>query len=173
MKAISFFRNRVVVKVLLNCISAAVLCQCYSFTGGTAPSHIKTVQIMTVTDESGFGIQQLREEFTQKLYENFRNDNSLSIIPQKADSKLTTTIVSIIDGTVNVRPGEIERERRVTVTVKSEFYDNIKKKSIFSKNFSNAQIYSALEGQLGRNSSALKALNQIADDVVLAAISGW
>lgn len=146
---------------------------CYSFTGGSAPSHLKTMTIQNVNDNSGFGNPLYREILTQSIFDLFLNDNTYEIVDLSGDSRLNVVINSIRETPVSVSPGELETERKVEVLCEVEFYDNIKKNVIMKKTISSYDIYQVSESQQGRDNSIRVALNQLADDILLAVVSGW
>lgn len=146
---------------------------CYSFTGGSIPEYLKTLQITNVNDNSGFGNPLYREEMSRLLITKFRNDNSFSLTESVGDARLTVSIASINDMAVSVRPGELEKERKVTVVTKAEYYDNVNKKVIWSRNFDNFSIYEVTNVQENRNREILRILEQTSNDILLAVVSGW
>lgn len=146
---------------------------CYSFTGGSLPEYMKTMYLATVNDNSGYGNPRYREQLTQVLIEKFRSDNSLKLTERGGDSKLYVSIVSIRDETSKVKPGEVESERKITVSCEAEFYDAVKKKSLWKKTFSNYYIYDLKNAQANRDEAVTIALTRNADDILIAVVSGW
>ncbi|MFY8161556.1 MAG: T9SS type A sorting domain-containing protein [Candidatus Kapaibacteriota bacterium] len=67
---------------------------CYSFTGGSVPEHLKSIQITNVNDNSGFGNPLYREEMSRLIINRFRNDNSFSIYPNPAITEFNILIKS-------------------------------------------------------------------------------
>lgn len=175
MKIYSFYRNRLLTGIAVTC--GVVICNllggCYSFTGGAVSPHLKTISVATASDNSGFGNPQFREFYTQQIIAKFRSDNSLTLVDADADARLTPVITIISDATVNVGPGELERERKVNVTVEGEYFDAVKNKQKWKKTFSNSKIYTATEGQAGRERAVTAALREIADDMFLEVVSEW
>ncbi|MBE2188901.1 MAG: LptE family protein [Candidatus Kapabacteria bacterium] len=146
---------------------------CYSFTGGSIPSHLKTLYISAVNDNSGFGNPEYRDLLTNNLIDVFRTDNSLSQVDFGGDARLTVIISAIRESPVTVSPGELETERKVEVHCDVEYYDNVKKSVIFKKNFMTYDIYPVSDAITGRTQAITTALNQVADDILLAVVSGW
>ena len=146
---------------------------CYSFTGGTLPDYLDSVYIANVTDNSGFGNPIYSEILTNFLFKKFREDNSLKVVDSGGDTKLTVKISSIIETKLTVQTGELESERKVVVSCNVDFYDSIKNKISWKKNFQNFNTYAIAEGQSGRDNAIKKALEQISDDILLAVVSGW
>ena len=103
---------------------------CYSFTGGTIPPHLKTLQISSVTDQSGFGNPAYKIELETTIINNFLKDNSFEITETVGDARLTITIVSISESTSTVSTDELETEKRITINCSVEYYDNVNRKQI-------------------------------------------
>lgn len=159
----------IVVALLL----ATTMTNCYSFKGGTIPDHLKTIYIATVNDVSGFGNPLYKDVLTENLITNFSRDNSYSLADRNADAELITDLVSINEAAVTVTPGELERERRITVTCKVLYYDNINRTEIWTRSFSVYEMYEIAQMQSGRDLAIETALTQIAGDILFAVVSDW
>jgi hypothetical protein len=174
MKIFSFFRNTVINNRLLICIIILVqMYGCYSFTGGSVPEHLKTLYLSPVNDNSGYGDPRYRENLHRLLIDKFSGDNSLELVQQKADARLSVSINSISDEMQTVRPGEMETNRKVTVRCEADYYDAVKKVQIFKKTFSAFSVYPIANASVERTIAITKALEQISDDIMLAVVSGW
>ncbi len=161
-------------------VCVCVLSGCYSFTGSSIPPHLKTINVATVEDESSFGDALLRERLTQLITNKFRNDNSFRLVQENADATISTTIVTITEETVTLAPAgatiqaaEGELDRKMTITVRVQYDDRIKKVRIWEKNFSQFQNYPIAQGFTGRTAALDIALNRITEDILLAVVSGW
>ncbi len=145
---------------------------CYSFTGASVAPHLKTVAIPLFEDVSGFGEPGLREKFTQKVIEQFRNDNNLELGERlTADSIIEGTISTVIDAPSVIGGNDIVRTRRVTVTVHASYTDMKFRKKIWEKDFSNWGEYT--QGQQTRDVALNQAVDKVAEDILLETVSGW
>lgn len=145
---------------------------CYSFTGASVPAHLKTVAIPLFEDVSGFGEAGLREKFTQKLIDLFRNDNNLEIGERlTSDSVVEGSISTIVDAPSVIGGNDIVKTRRVTVTVHASFTDMKLRKKVWEKDFSNWGEYT--QGQQTRDVALTEAVNKVAEDILLETVSGW
>lgn len=171
----SFFGHRWLTIWLLCLLpfGAVVGAGCYSFTGGSVPPHLKTITIATVADRSGFGQPQWREVATQLLVERFRNDNTLQLVDRDGDAQLRAAITTIAEEPVTLRAGEIERERKIRVTLDVEYFDAVKNRTIFKRSFTSEQFFPVAQAATARDRAIRTALEQIAGDVLLAVISDW
>ena len=149
-------------------------CCVYSFTGSSVPAHLKTISIPVVEDRSGAGIPGLREMLTQELINRFIDDNSLQVTERtQADALLECTIISFIDAPAIVTAGENVEQRRVTITVQVIYKDLVKKINVFDNKFSNYGDYQSGTDQSLREEASNTAVDKIAEDILLAVVSGW
>lgn len=167
----SFLVKRIIVLKIL--FPLLVLGGCYSFTGGAIPSHLKSIYITPIEDNSGYGYPQYRNEANTKLLDVFRNDNSFTLANYNGDAKLEVVITNIKDETVAVQGSELESERRLTISVKADYYDNVLEKEIWSKSFSKYQNYSISNAQINRDNAANAVIEQLSNDILIAVVSGW
>jgi hypothetical protein len=153
---------------------AFFLASCYSFTGASVPSHLKTVAIPLVDDQSGFGEPGLREDFTRLLTDQFISDNSLQIADRNtADAILSGAIATVSDAPSVVQQGEQVSKRRVTMTVRFSFQDMKLRKKVWEKTFSNWGDYDSGGGISQRKSGLQEAIRKITEDILLETVSGW
>lgn len=152
---------------------AFVLSSCYSFTGGAIPPHLKSLFILTIEDNSGYGYPRFRTEMNTKVLEVFRNDNSFTLANYGGDAKLEVVITSISDQTVSLQQGELESERRLTISVKAVYYDNVKDVEIWNKTFSKYQNYDISNPQVNRDNAGNLVIEQLSNDILIAVVSGW
>lgn len=149
-------------------------CCSYSFTGSSVPQHLKTIAIPIAEDRSGAGIPGLRESLTQQLINQFMDDNSLQVTDRtKADAILECTVVSFSDAPSIVSAGESIAQRKVTISVQVVYKDLVKKITVFDKSFSNYGEYKPGEVENNRDQATELAVSNIAEDILLAVVSGW
>lgn len=165
-------------RIMLSVFLSIALTSCYSFTGGSIPSHLKTLSIPLADDTSGFGNAQLRENLTQQLVQSFRRENAFSLVQERSDAVLEVSITNVSEVTATVQQtsaqqAEAERDKQVIVSVKVVYQDIVKQKQIWEKQFAPPQTYAIASGLQGRDAAIERALKQIANDVLLAVVSGW
>lgn len=154
-------------------LAVHLLTGCYSFTGGSIPPHLKTLQIPLADDVSGFGQAQLRETLTQLIIQNFRRDNAYTLVQDRSDAVLTVSIANISEATATVQQGEVERDKQIVITVNVLYEDRVKQKVIWQKPFPATIAYDISSGLQGRDAALQRALQQIANDILLGVVSGW
>jgi hypothetical protein len=150
---------------------------CYSFTGASVPSHLRTVGIPLVDDQSGFGEPGLREQFTTTLTNLFISDNSLEVADRTtADAILEGVITSISDAPAIIQQGQQGEQvsrRRITVNAKFTFQDMKLRRKVWEKNFSNWGDYDVGGGPSQRQAGLQEAIRKLTEDVLLETVSGW
>lgn len=164
---------KIFIYCLICILCLSVLDGCYSFTGGSIPEHLKTINISSVSDNSGYGNPVYRETFNQKLVSKFQRDNTLALVDRAGDARLSVSIKSIRDEMQTVKPGEIEKERKISVSCEAEYYDAVKKTVIWKRTFSNYEIYDLSDAMIERDRAINIALDKTSDDILLAVVSGW
>lgn len=158
---------------LMILLAALFFTGCYGFTSGTVPEHLKTIYIANIEDNSGYGDPENRDLLTRYIVDEFRNDNTFSLVDRGGDAKIYIKIKSIRDNTVTLSPGELETERKIEIRCHAEYYDAVKKKTIWRQDFSNSQLYELASEMTARKEAIDKALGQISEDILFAVVSDW
>lgn len=173
MKKNSLIINHIVTKLFISLLFIFLTIGCYSFRGGTVPEHIRTITISAIIDNSNYGNPLYKELILNTLVNKFQRDNTLKIIETGGDSKLRVTINSIREETAFVRQGELERERKFTMDLSVEFYDAVKNRVIWKRNFSNYSIFPVAGIPVSRDAAANEVIDKITDDILISTVSGW
>ena len=146
----------------------------YSFKGGSVPSHLKTVAIPIMEDQSGYGDPALRDLFTQKLVERFTNDNTLQLTDRNtADSMLEGVVIDVKDTPEVLQDGEQVTLRKIIVTVRMTFQDLKLRKKVWEKSFTNWGNYPSGGGLTQRNEGVQKAVEKLTEDILNETVAGW
>ena len=157
-------------------VSVALLSGCYSFTGASIPSHIHTIGIPLVEDNSGYGQSSIRQNLTDKLILEFTSEGSLRVANRaNADALLECVIQpgGVIDEPVSVRAGEAVTNKRITLTVHAAYRDQKKGKLFWDRAFTETRDYAIASGLSGLSKALQEAEAQAAKDILIAAISNW
>lgn len=149
-------------------------CGIYSFSGASVPSHLKSISIPIAEDRSGSGEPGLRELVTDKLIQKFIDDNSLQVSEKgKANANLECTVIGFSDVPNIVAAGENITSRRLTININVKYTDNVNKKVIFEKGFSNYGDYPPAGNLNDRKEAINIAIDRITEDILLSVVSGW
>ena len=173
-------KNKTIVFSLLNLLFIVLIainftsCCAYSFTGASVPEHLKTIAIPIADDRSGSGEPGLRESLTQKLIQQFIDDNTLQVAERTtANAILECTIVSLSDAPAIVTAGENIESRRITIGVKVLYRDLVERKTIFEKTFTNYSDYPSSDPVQKRTEAINATIEKISEDILLDTVSGW
>ncbi|HCN04089.1 MAG TPA: hypothetical protein DIS79_00595 [Bacteroidetes bacterium] len=160
-------------RIALTMVLAVAATACYSFRGGSVPEHLRTVSISSVLDNSGYGDPTFRETATETLVRRFRSDNSLQVVDDDGDARLNGTILRVQDQIMNVQGADLEGQRKLSVTMEVEYFDAVKNRTVWKRSFENFDVYDASNATEERAQAARKAIERIADDILLAVVSDW
>lgn len=159
--------------VLCSLVIAVGVSGCYSFKGSSVPDYMKTISIPTVIDASTFGVPEFKDYMTNELISTFQKEGSFKIRENQGDAILTVQISNIQEEIQTLTTGELEKQRKITVTCQVEYYDNVNKKIIWQKSFSNYNFYDLAAGFSARNETIKQILKNNANDILQSVISGW
>ena len=156
-----------------------LLSSCYSFTGSSIPSHLHTIGLPLVQDNSGFGQAEVRQDLTNLLVQKFTRDGSLQVRDRAvSDAILEVTITSISDLAVAVSQGtpstgEQLTNKRLTISVEATYRDMKKQKVIWERGFQQSSDYAIAGGLVALQTAIKEAEDKLSDDLLLGVISNW
>lgn len=151
-----------------------VIAGCYSFSGASIPSHLKTIGIPFAADNSGFGRSEIRQLLTDQLQQKFTREGSLQVRDRAvADAVLEVTISRISDDPITVKAGDELTNKRVTIVVDAIYQDKKMQKIIWQRSFSQYADYPVAESLDGFNKATSSALDKLTEDLLLGVISNW
>ena len=151
-----------------------ILSGCYSFTGASLPTGIKSIAIPLAADNSNFSQAQVRQQLTDQLIAKFTHDGSLQVRDRSAaDGLLDVTITSISDLPIGVANGDQLTNKRITISVDALFRDQKKQKTFWEKTFQQTADYPIAQGQDGQTVALKNAQDKLSNDLLLGVISNW
>jgi len=160
--------------VLLLSFIATLLQGCYSFSGGSVPSHLKTT-VPVFQDRSRAGVAQFRAELTRRLTEKIESQSPLRMTPSRAtaDCLLEGTIVSFSDEPSQLSSTtERALTNRITISVAALMQDRVKKTVLFERTFTGFADYPV--GSFPAQQDAIsRSLEMIATDMLDSIVSDW
>ena len=173
MVSIKFLRY--IIFSLLGIILLGINACSYSFSGASVPSHLKTISIPIFSDKSGSGEFDLNQRLTKQVIQKFIDDNTLLVSDRlNSNALLEGTVTALSDAPAVISGGEKITYRRITINVRIVYKDLVKKQQIFDRNFSNYGDYEVLgDITAGRKLAIDKAIDLIAEDILLGVVSNW
>lgn len=149
----------------------------YSFSGSSLPSHIKTVAIPVLQNETLD--YQVADEATQALVDRFIRDNRLKVVTlSEADAVLEGTIVSYEDKVYSYDRNENPEQYIVVARFALTFKDRVRNREIWKEEaLSASQVYSPggliPGGPTSEPDARQQAFEQLANDVLSRTLEQW
>ncbi len=167
------FNKQIITFLILSII--IISCR-YSFTGSSVPLHLKTITIHTFIDRSGSGEPDLSSKITNQLTQKFINDNSLQVIDgTNSDCTLEGTITSLTESPAVISGNETITTQRITINVHVIYKDQIKRETIFERDFTNYTDYKIDSSNIinARKTAIEETIDKITDDILIGVVSNW
>lgn len=151
-------------------------CAYYSFSGATIPSRLDTVAIPLAIDNTISPVNTLDQDLTDLLTDRFVGQTRLRLQTneQQADAVLNTRIQSYQNEPTSVSGDERASRNRVTIRVAVTYHDQVEDQELLDQTFSSFGEYDPAQSGLdGERLAAQEALENIAEDIFIAATSNW
>jgi hypothetical protein len=149
----------------------------YSFSGSSLPSHIKTIAIPVLENQSLD--YQAADEATQTLVDRFLQDNRLKVVPlSDADSVLDGALTSYEDKVYSYDRDENPEQYIVVVKFSLVFKDRVKNREIWkNESMMASKVYSPggliPGGPTSEEEARAEALQELANDVLARTLEQW
>jgi len=148
-------------------------CGIYSFSGSSLPSHLKTVTIPLINNQSME--PDVADEITKELNRQILADNLLRIVSQDGDATISGTVVSYTHepftfGAAETRQVDVQ-EYIVKIRADIEFYDNVKDEALFKETLEGQGKYDFTKEteEDGRKRAVLDLVQRI----LQSSLQGW
>jgi len=161
--------------VIVGVVLLSTSCSYYSFSGVSIPSNLSTISIPLAEDNSAAPLTLLDESLTEFMIDRFVRQTRLTLEEdqQESDLLLTAQITRYTNAPTSVTGQERAQFNRVSISISAQYRNQIDD-DVMERTFSGFEDYDALEGGLeAEESAALVALENIADDLFIAATSNW
>lgn len=151
-------------------------CGIYSFSGASIPSHVNTIFIPLLEDESRSGLPTLAEDLTDELLDRFVQRTRLDLAGEEetADLLLTGSISRYRNEPTSVTGDEAAALSRVSLQVQMIYIDQTSNTETMNRSFSGSAVYDPVEdGFEGEQAAIEEAIETLAGDIFTAATSDW
>ncbi|MFC1584699.1 LptE family protein [Fibrobacterota bacterium] len=156
--------------LLLWITTTLLLTGCYTFTGTTLPSHLKTIHVEPVINQTLDPV--LAEKLTKAIIDGFRSKSSLRAVNKNAHCQLTAILKSYSHDVHNTSGADVT-EYRIDISVQVRFHDNVKNETIFEEeNLPGFATYAVKKGETEASGQQL-AIDNIVEIILDNTISGW
>ena len=149
-------------------------CTNYSLSGGSLPTHLKSVQVVLFEDNTNRYDLKLSEIITAGITDEISSQKLLDIDNSStSDARLIGTVTQYDEAIIAQTRDEIADEKKITITLKLILLDRIKSKEIINGSVSRSETYSAAGGDNARQEAFDKIIKSISEDAVLKLTSNW
>lgn len=161
----------VVVFVLIGLISCKVK---YSFSGADIDPNIKTVSIKYFDNNSGNGIANMGDLFTDALREKILRETNLNLVTGKADIEFSGKITQYYFTVQAPTGNESSDIRRITMVVNVDYKNNLTEDDSWNTNFQNIAEHSVDVDLSSIEEESIRAINiLLVDDIFNKAFVKW
>lgn len=148
----------------------------YSFTGGSIPDGMKTVNIQFFENTAQIVYPTLSQTFTEALKDRIRNQSSLSQVDESGDAIFEGRITSY---TINPAAVEAGSDRaalnRLTITVQVKYTNTIKPEDSFDQPFTRFKDFSSATTPIqAQEEQLIRDINEmLTEDIYNRAFANW
>ncbi len=180
MKLFKRSKRHFVIKCLC-CLIVCILpflggCFRYGFSGASIPEGVKSIYIPFFPNNSSSSVPDISNKLKQVLINRFVNKSPLHLAKNQstADAVLTGSINGYSDKPFSISGESESSQNQVTIQVKAKFKFSDKDKAEWNKSFSGTATYDPTKDPIqGETDAAIKALDQVANNMFNDAVSGW
>jgi hypothetical protein len=148
-------------------------CGVYTFSGSSIPSHLKTIDIPLLDNQSME--PDIADEITQELNKQILEDNLLRIVSEEGDATVSGSITGYTHepysfGAAATRQVDVE-QYRVKIVADIEFLDNINSEALFKGSITGEGIYDFQQETeaVGRE----KAIKDLVQRILQSSLQSW
>jgi hypothetical protein len=148
---------------------------CYSFHQSSLPSHIKTLEVPVVDNQTLEVV--LAEELTTALIDRFVSDNTLRVVQGNADAVLLGTITGYENRVFGFNSEEKADEYVVLLTVNMTLRDRVKNQELWNaegvRGGASYFVGGDPDAVSTEEDARLLAIKQVVDAAIARTTEGW
>ena len=164
-------------KILVTILLLVVLVSCkvkYSFSGADIDPNIKTVSISYFDNNSGNGIANMGDLFTDALRDKILRETNLNLVTGKADIEFSGKISQYFFSVQAPTGTETSDIRRITMIVSVDFKNNLTEEDSWTSNFTNITEHSVDVDLTSIEEESVRTINTLlVDDIFNKAFVKW
>lgn len=161
----------VVALVLISLLSCKVK---YSFSGADIDPNIKTVSIAYFDNNSGNGIANMGDLFTDALRDKILRETNLNLVTGKADIEFSGVISQYYFSVQAPAGGETSDIRRITMQVSVVYKNNLTEADSWTSTFQNIAEHSVNIDLTSIEEESVRTINTLlVDDIFNKAFVKW
>jgi hypothetical protein len=148
-------------------------CGVYTFSGSTLPTHLKTVDIPILENQSME--PDIADEITRALNRQILTDNLLRVVASSGDATITGSITSYLHEPYNYGASATRQvsvnQYIVKITVQVEFMDNVKNVPLFKGPVTGEGIYDFQKET--ETEGRARAVKDIVQRILQSSLQSW
>lgn len=146
----------------------------YSFSGADIDPNIKTVSIDYFDNNSGNGVANMGDLFTDALRDKILRETNLNLVTGKADIEFSGKITQYFFSVQAPTGNESSDIRRITMVVNVDFKNNLTEEDTWNANFQNIAEHSVDIDLTSIEEESVRAINiLLVDDIFNKAFVKW
>lgn len=146
----------------------------YSFTGGTIPPEVKSINILYFPNNSSLGEASLSQKLTDALREKFTNETRLMLVNDGGDLILEGSITGYQTQPVAIQGNDKAALNRLTITVDVTYTNTFDEKRSFDTKFSRYSDYSSTSNLSEVQDQLIEEINtMLVEDIFNKAVINW
>ena len=164
------------IKPLYICLISFIFSSCgiYSFSGASISNDVKNVSINTFENIASLAPTTLSNLITEALKDKFLSETRLSQVNNDGDLMFNGQITNYNINPIAIQANETASKKRLSITVKVNFINNIDKDNSFNKTFSRYVDYeSSINFTSIEESLNEEIISQLIEDIFNEAFTNW
>jgi hypothetical protein len=158
---------------ILSLLTPFLLCSCYSFSQTALPSHLKTMTVLPVQNQT---TQSLVAEKMQRGVEDFYKNQlgGVRLVSQNGLAETRIVFKSYTNAPIQFNSSGVVSQYKVTLQFDFEIYDKIKDKALYSgKSLSSSGFYDISIGENEDQHGQERAIKNFKEVIAANALSSW
>ncbi len=164
----------VYISFFLISIVTLISCGAYSFSGGST-GDAKTIQVDFFPNQAALIEPSLSQRFTENLQDLFSSQTNLTAVKSGGDLHFEGEITSYRINPMSATANQTAAQNRLTITVNVRYFNRLKEKDNFEKQFSHYHDYPANSQLIGGVLDAAfdEILERITQNIFNASVGKW
>lgn len=164
-------------KYILACLCFIMFlngCKVYSFSGANIDPNISSISIAYFQNESNNGPASVSDQFTQDLKDKMLNNTNLALVNNNGDVRFEGNIIGYNYSIQAPTGGESSDLRRITMTVKVNFINQLNEEDSWESTFTRFAEYPVNESLADVEERLITEINTLlVDDIFNKAFVKW
>lgn len=158
----------------LYCLALAIISfaffSCYTFSGTTLPTHLKTIHILPVQNKTLDPI--LTEKLTQAVISGLQKRSNLRIVNEEGHAELSITLLSASRSPYNTSGSDVTAYQ-ISMQAEVYFVDKVKADTLYSETKLPAYGVYRIDAGETETTGQQKAIDELVQLILDNTLAGW